>query len=88
MLCHMRAGRAARNVADIGTGTGLLAFAALELWPRAYATASDIDAACVGVLEHNARKTALRSAHARRADHGGGRWHGRSRAASARTLTC
>jgi ribosomal protein L11 methyltransferase len=36
-------------VADIGTGTGLLAFAALELWPRAYATASDIDAACVGV---------------------------------------
>lgn len=57
MLCHMRAqGVLARNVADIGTGTGLLAFAALELWPRAYATASDIDAACVGVLEHNARE--------------------------------
>jgi len=31
------------HVADIGTGTGLLAFAALHLWPRAYVTASDID---------------------------------------------
>lgn len=54
MLGHMKdQGVIARNVADIGTGTGLLAFAALELWPRAYATASDIDAACVGVVEHN-----------------------------------
>ena len=54
MLGHMKdQGVIARNVADIGTGTGLLAFAALKLWPRAYATASDIDAACVGVVEHN-----------------------------------
>lgn len=54
MLGHMKdQGVIARNVADIGTGTGLLAFAALHLWPRAYATASDIDAACVGVVDHN-----------------------------------
>lgn len=49
-----RTGVVARNVADIGTGTGLLAFAALELWPRAYATASDIDEVCAGVVADNA----------------------------------
>jgi len=55
MLSYMRAqGVLARNIADIGTGTGLLAFAGLHLWPRAYATASDIDDACVGVVEYNA----------------------------------
>lgn len=41
-------------IADIGTGTGLLAFAALHLWPRAYATASDIDPAAVDVSAQNA----------------------------------
>ncbi len=56
MLSAIKArGVTARNVADIGTGTGLLAFAALHLWPRALATASDIDAVCVGVVEDNAR---------------------------------
>jgi ribosomal protein L11 methyltransferase len=55
MLSHMKqAGVVARNLADIGTGTGLLAFAALALWPRALATASDIDPVCVGVVESNA----------------------------------
>lgn len=49
-----RKGVLARNVADIGTGTGLLAFAALALWPRALATASDIDDVCVDVVERNA----------------------------------
>ncbi|MES1973160.1 MAG: 50S ribosomal protein L11 methyltransferase [Pseudomonadota bacterium] len=43
-----------RNIADIGTGTGLLAFAALHLWPRAYATASDIDPASIDVTAENA----------------------------------
>jgi ribosomal protein L11 methyltransferase len=47
-------GVVARNVADIGTGTGLLAFAALALWPQALATASDIDPVCTGVVEANA----------------------------------
>ena len=55
MLSQMRSrGLLARNIADIGTGTGLLAFAALHLWPRALATASDIDTACVGVVLDNA----------------------------------
>lgn len=56
MLTHMKArGLVVRNCADIGTGTGLLAFAALALWPRALVTASDIDAVCVDVVEANAR---------------------------------
>lgn len=42
------------TIADIGTGTGLLAFAALHLWPRAYAIASDIDPAAVDVSAQNA----------------------------------
>jgi len=55
MLSEMkRRGVVVRNCADIGTGTGLLAFAALHLWPRALATASDIDAVCVTVVEDNA----------------------------------
>lgn len=55
MLAAMkRRGVIVRNLADIGTGTGLLAFAALALWPRAIATASDIDPVCTGVVEANA----------------------------------
>ena len=55
MLTHMkRQGVVVRNLADIGTGTGLLAFAALHLWPRALATASDIDAVCLDVVADNA----------------------------------
>lgn len=49
-----RHGRRFRNVADIGTGTGLLAFAALHLWPRAHAIASDIDPVSVRVTAENA----------------------------------
>ena len=49
-----RRGVIVRNCADVGTGTGLLAFAALALWPRALATASDIDPACAGVVAANA----------------------------------
>lgn len=55
MLTAMKArGIVVRNLADIGTGTGLLAFAALDLWPRVLATASDIDPVCTGVVEDNA----------------------------------
>ncbi len=43
-----------RAIADIGTGTGLLAFAALALWPRARAIASDIDPTSIAVTRENA----------------------------------
>lgn len=55
MLGHMKAsGLRACRIADIGTGTGLLGFAALALWPRAGITLSDIDPVCVEVVEDNA----------------------------------
>jgi len=43
-----------RKIADIGTGTGLLAMAGMRLWPAAYVTASDIDPVCAPVVEDNA----------------------------------
>ena len=49
-----RRGGRVDNLIDIGTGTGLLAFAAMSLWPRAYATASDIDPVSIAVAEENA----------------------------------
>lgn len=42
------------NVADIGTGTGILAFAALKLWPRAKCIATDIDPVAIDVAHENA----------------------------------
>ena len=42
------------NLLDLGTGTGLLAFAALRLWPDAHAAASDIDPISIEVTEENA----------------------------------
>ncbi|MDB5724041.1 MAG: ribosomal protein methyltransferase [Novosphingobium sp.] len=60
MLTAMkRSGTVVRNLADVGTGTGLLAFAALDLWPQALATASDIDGVCAGVVADNARLNGL-----------------------------
>ncbi len=49
-----RQGASPRNIADIGTGTGLLAFAAMALWPRAKTIASDIDPASIFVTRDNA----------------------------------
>jgi ribosomal protein L11 methyltransferase len=54
-----RRGVVVRNFADIGTGTGLLAFAALALWPRALGTASDIDPVCGEVVLANARANGI-----------------------------
>ncbi len=42
------------HIIDIGTGTGLLAFAAGHLWPHAYLTASDIDPVSIDVTADNA----------------------------------
>jgi ribosomal protein L11 methyltransferase len=49
-----RRGQRFELIADIGTGTGILAFAAGKLWPRAYLTASDIDAVSIEVTAGNA----------------------------------
>jgi ribosomal protein L11 methyltransferase len=60
MLDAMKArGAVVRNLADIGTGTGLLAFAALALWPGAHAIASDIDEVCAPVVAENALLNAI-----------------------------
>jgi len=53
------AGVPVRNLADIGTGTGLLAFAALRLWPRARAIASDVDPVAIEVAAENATVNAV-----------------------------
>lgn len=42
------------NILDLGTGTGLLAFAALKLWPTARVAASDIDPISIEVTDENA----------------------------------
>jgi ribosomal protein L11 methyltransferase len=49
-----REGARFANIADIGTGTGLLAFAALKLWPEAKCIATDIDAVALEVARENA----------------------------------
>lgn len=61
MLDAMRRhGERYSDIADIGTGTGLLAFAALHLWPRARALASDIDPVSIEVAAENARINGVR----------------------------
>jgi ribosomal protein L11 methyltransferase len=56
-------GRRFANVADIGTGTGLLAFAALALWPQAKCIATDIDPVAVDVARDNAAINRVRLGH-------------------------
>lgn len=60
MLDHMKSsGVIARDIADIGTGTGLLAFAARALWPHACLTASDIDPVCLPAVLDNAQRNGV-----------------------------
>jgi ribosomal protein L11 methyltransferase len=54
-----RRGVTVRDIADIGTGTGVLALAALRLWPTARVTASDIDPVCEPVVIENAQLNAV-----------------------------
>jgi ribosomal protein L11 methyltransferase len=49
-----RNGSVFANIADIGTGTGLLAFAALALWPEAKCIATDVDPVAIDVARDNA----------------------------------
>ena len=58
-----RDGRSFANVADIGTGTGLLAFAALALWPGAKCIATDIDPVAVEVARDNAAINRVKLGH-------------------------
>ncbi|MCK0128186.1 50S ribosomal protein L11 methyltransferase [Erythrobacter sp. F6033] len=53
-------GASFRRIADIGTGTGLLGFAGMALWPSAECTASDIDPVCADVVEDNAAMNNIR----------------------------
>jgi ribosomal protein L11 methyltransferase len=53
------------NILDLGTGTGLLAFAALRLWPVARVAASDIDPISVEVTRENAAVNAVRRGRSR-----------------------
>jgi ribosomal protein L11 methyltransferase len=57
-------GKRFANIADIGTGTGLLAFAALALWPEARAIATDIDPISIDVTNDNARINGISIGHA------------------------
>jgi len=58
-----RAGKRFANIVDIGTGTGLLAFAALALWPEAKCIATDIDEVAVGVARDNAAINRVKLGH-------------------------
>jgi ribosomal protein L11 methyltransferase len=60
-----REGKSFANIADIGTGTGLLAFAALALWPEAKCIASDIDAVAIEVAQDNAAINRVPLGHGR-----------------------
>jgi ribosomal protein L11 methyltransferase len=58
-----REGKRFSNIADIGTGTGLLAFAALALWPEAKCIATDIDPVAVDIARDNAAINRARLGH-------------------------
>ena len=53
------------NLLDLGTGTGLLAFAAMRLWPTAKAAASDVDPVAIEVAAENARANGVALGRAR-----------------------
>ncbi len=50
------AGQAMESAIDVGTGTGLLAFAAARLWPAARIVATDIDPKAIAVTRENAAR--------------------------------
>jgi ribosomal protein L11 methyltransferase len=53
------AGQSFANIIDIGTGTGLLAFAARHVWPEARVMATDIDPMAIDVTRENAEANAI-----------------------------
>ena len=57
-------GKRFTNISDIGTGTGLLGFASLALWPQAKCIATDIDSVAIDVARDNAAINHVRLGHA------------------------
>ncbi len=65
-LSRLKAGGAAvTELVDLGTGTGLLAFAALKLWPAARAAATDNETVAIEVSQENAAINRVRLGRAR-----------------------
>lgn len=58
-LLALSAKKTARRIADIGTGTGILAIGAKKLFPKATVIASDIDKEAVRVSKENARQNGV-----------------------------
>ncbi|WP_375404355.1 50S ribosomal protein L11 methyltransferase [uncultured Sphingomonas sp.] len=54
------AGDGFADIVDLGTGTGLLAFAATHLWPTASVMATDIDPVAIAVTRENAERNGVR----------------------------
>jgi len=61
LMALQRIRSAPQRVADIGTGTGLLAMAAARLWPSADVVATEIDPQALEVAEHNLRANGIRA---------------------------
>jgi ribosomal protein L11 methyltransferase len=51
------------NIVDVGTGTGLLAFAAMSLWLQAKCIATDIDPVAIDVARDNAAINRVKLGH-------------------------
>ncbi|MEP3227271.1 MAG: 50S ribosomal protein L11 methyltransferase [Parasphingorhabdus sp.] len=62
-----RLGQIYHNIIDVGTGTGLLAFAAHHLWPTAQIIASDIDPVAIAVSAQNAQRNGIATGSTRTA---------------------
>jgi ribosomal protein L11 methyltransferase len=69
VLCRLQPRLRVRRMLDLGTGSGLLAFAAQRLWRRAAVTASDIDAVAIVVARENAGQNAVPTGQRRGAVH-------------------
>lgn len=64
MIDRMKqAGMRFTDIADVGTGTGLLAFAARAAWPAARIVASDIDPVAIDVTRENAEINGVPAGH-------------------------
>ena len=62
-LDKLESGKRFTNIADIGTGTGLLAFAALALWPDAKCIATDVDPVAIDIARDNAAINRVKQGH-------------------------